>query len=75
MQFRDSHYGDVRRGERASFDEAAPAELALELYQHFVFKIREAGVACETGHFQAMTQVELVNDGPVTILLDSARTF
>lgn len=68
-------YGDVRKGRRPSFDEAAPPELARELYEHFVSKIGEAGVTCETGRFQAMMQVELVNDGPVTILLDSARTF
>jgi D-aminoacyl-tRNA deacylase len=68
-------YGDVRKGKRPSFDEAALPELALELYEHFVSKIREAGVTCETGRFQAMMQVELVNDGPVTILLDSTRAF
>jgi D-aminoacyl-tRNA deacylase len=68
-------YGDVRKGKRPSFDEAAPPQLANELYEHFVRKIRESGVTCETGRFQAMMQVELVNDGPVTILLDSKRTF
>jgi D-tyrosyl-tRNA(Tyr) deacylase len=68
-------YGDVRKGKRPSFDEAAPPELARKLYEHFVSKIREAGITCETGRFQAMMQVELVNDGPVTILLDSARKF
>ena len=68
-------YGDVRKGRRPSFDEAAPPQLANELYEHFVKKIREAGVTCETGRFQAMMQVELVNDGPVTILLDSKRAF
>ena len=68
-------YGDVRRGRRPSFDEAAPPELARELYECFVEKIREAGFTCETGRFQAMMQVELVNDGPVTILLDSTRSF
>ncbi len=68
-------YGDVRRGKRPSFDEAAPPELARELYEYFVCKIREAGFICETGGFQAMMQVELVNDGPVTILLDSKRAF
>jgi len=64
-------YGDVRKGRRPSFDEAAPPQLANELYQHFVGKIREAGFSCQTGRFQAMMKVELVNDGPVTILLDS----
>ena len=68
-------YGDVRKGKRPSFDEAAPSELARELYEYFVSKIRESGLICETGRFQATMQVELVNDGPVTILLDSARAF
>ena len=68
-------YGDVRKGKRPSFDEAAPPELARKLYEHFVSKIREAGITCKTGRFQTMMQVELVNDGPVTILLDSARNF
>jgi D-tyrosyl-tRNA(Tyr) deacylase len=66
-------YGDVRQGRRPSFDEAAPPELARELYEYFVSKIRESGITCETGRFQTMMQVELVNDGPVTILLDSKR--
>jgi D-aminoacyl-tRNA deacylase len=68
-------YGDVRKGRRPSFDEAAPPQQARELYERFVAKIREAGVTCETGRFQAVMQVELVNDGPVTILLDSKRSF
>ena len=68
-------YGDVRRGKRPSFDDAATAEPARQLYEHFVTKVRAAGLVCETGRFQAMMQVELVNDGPVTILLDSARAF
>jgi D-tyrosyl-tRNA(Tyr) deacylase len=68
-------YGDVRKGKRPSFDEAAQPKLAREHYEHFVSKIREAGLTCETGRFQAMMQVELVNDGPVTILLDSSRAF
>ena len=68
-------YGDVRRGKRPSFDEAATPEHARDLYEYFVKKVREAGFICETGRFQAMMQVELVNDGPVTILLDSSRAF
>src|SRR5437660_3634863 len=68
-------YGDVRRGKRPSFEAAAAPDLARELYEYFVGKIRESGFICETGRFQAMMQVELVNDGPVTILLDSNRTF
>ncbi len=68
-------YGDTRKGKRPSFDEAAPPQLARELYEYFVSRIRESGITCETGRFQAMMQVELVNDGPVTILLDSKRVF
>jgi D-aminoacyl-tRNA deacylase len=68
-------YGDVRRGKRPSFDAAARPELARRLYEYFVERLRAAGVRCETGRFQEMMQVELVNDGPVTILLDSDKTF
>ena len=68
-------YGDVRRGKRPSFDRAARPERANELYEYFVAKVRVAGLRCETGRFQAMMDVELVNDGPVTILLDSEKTF
>ena len=68
-------YGDVRRGKRPSFDAAAPPEQARRLYAFFVQRIQAAGLRCETGHFQEMMQVELVNDGPVTILLDSGKTF
>jgi D-tyrosyl-tRNA(Tyr) deacylase len=68
-------YGDVRRGKRPSFDQAAPPEKARQLYEYFVDKVRAAGLRCETGTFQAMMQVELVNDGPVTILLDSSKAF
>jgi D-tyrosyl-tRNA(Tyr) deacylase len=68
-------YGDVRRGKRPSFDAAAPPEPARQLYEYFVEKIRGAGLRCETGRFQEMMQVELVNEGPVTILLDSNKTF
>lgn len=68
-------YGDVRRGKRPSFDAAARPEQARHLYEYFVGRIRAAGLHCETGRFQEMMQVELVNDGPVTILLDSGKTF
>jgi D-tyrosyl-tRNA(Tyr) deacylase len=68
-------YGDVRRGKRPSFDDAAPPESARRLYELFVAHIRSAGVRCETGRFQEMMRVELVNEGPVTILMDSAKTF
>ena len=68
-------YGDVRKGRRPSFDAAARPEQAKKLYEYFVEKIRAAGLPCETGRFQAEMKVELINDGPVTILLDSARLF
>ncbi len=68
-------FGDVRRGKRPSFDAAAVPEQARRLYEYFVEKIRAAGLRCETGRFQEMMDVELVNDGPVTILLDSEKTF
>ena len=68
-------YGDVRRGKRPSFDAAAPPEQARRLYEVFVERIRAAGLRCETGRFQELMQVELVNDGPVTILLDSGKAF
>ena len=68
-------YGDVRRGKRPSFDAAAPPDKARALYEFFVEQIRRAGLNCETGRFQEMMQVELVNEGPVTILLDSAKGF
>jgi D-aminoacyl-tRNA deacylase len=68
-------YGDVRRGKRPSFDAAAPREQARRLYEFFVGSIRAAGLRCETGRFQEMMQVELVNDWPVTILLDSGKEF
>ncbi len=68
-------YGDARRGKRPSFDAAAPPEQARELYEYFVEKIRAAGLRCDTGRFQETMQVKLVNEGPVTILLDSAKAF
>jgi D-aminoacyl-tRNA deacylase len=68
-------FGDVRRGKRPSFDGAARPEEAKRLYEYFVAKIRESGIRCETGQFQAMMDVELVNQGPVTILLDSDKIF
>ncbi len=68
-------YGDVRRGKRPSFDAAAAPERARQLYEYFVERIRDVGLPCQTGRFQEMMQVELVNDGPVTILLDSTKTF
>ena len=68
-------YCDVRRGRRPSFDAAAPPEQARGLYEAFVRELRSAGMSVGTGEFQAMMQVELVNDGPVTVLVDSRRTF
>lgn len=68
-------YGDARRGRRPSFDAAAPPEKARDLYEYFVERLRRMGLRCETGKFQEMMSVELVNEGPVTILLDSAKTF
>ena len=68
-------YADVRRGNRPSFDAAALAEKARQLYEFFVEQVRAAGIVCATGRFQEMMKVELTNEGPVTILLDSAKTF
>jgi D-aminoacyl-tRNA deacylase len=68
-------YGDVRRGKRPSFDDAARPEQARAMYDQFVTRVRAAGLRCETGRFQEMMDVELVNDGPVTILLDSSKLF
>jgi len=68
-------YGDVRRGKRPSFDAAAAPEQARRLYEYFVQRVQAAGLRCETGRFQEMMQVELVNEGPVTILLDSTKAF
>lgn len=68
-------FGDVRRGKRPSFDEAARPERARALYESFITQIRQHGLICETGIFQAEMQVSLVNHGPVTILLDSTKLF
>ena len=68
-------FGDVRRGKRPSFDAAARHGQARALYEYFVERVRASGLRCETGRFQEMMEVELVNAGPVTILLDSKKTF
>ncbi len=68
-------FGDVRRGKRPSFDAAARPERARELYEYFVERVRGLGLRCETGRFQEMMEVELVNIGPVTILMDSKKAF
>jgi D-aminoacyl-tRNA deacylase len=67
--------GDARKGRRPSFDGAAPPALARTLYEELVHDLRSSGLAVETGEFQARMAIELVNDGPVTILLDSRRLF
>lgn len=64
-------YGDCRKGRRPSFDAAAPADKARQLYEYVAAKVRETGLVTETGVFQAHMEVELVNDGPVTLLLES----
>jgi D-tyrosyl-tRNA(Tyr) deacylase len=68
-------YGDVRRGLRPSWIEAAAPEVAEPMYEFFVRQVRAAVSEVATGSFRAMMQVELVNDGPVTILLDSTKLF
>ncbi len=68
-------YGDCRKGRRPSFDRAARPQTARLLYERFIHFLKERGVRVEQGVFQAMMQVELVNDGPVTLLLDSERQF
>jgi D-tyrosyl-tRNA(Tyr) deacylase len=68
-------YGDVRRGRRPSFDHAARPDEARAVYEDFVRELRAAHTPVETGEFQAMMQVELVNDGPVTVLVDSRKQF
>jgi len=67
--------GDARNGRRPSFAAAAPPEIARALYEDVVRELKTSGLRVETGEFQAMMQVALVNDGPVTILLDSRKTF
>ena len=66
-------YGDVRKGRRPSFDGAAPPDDARRLYEDFVRELRATHLPVATGEFQAMMQVELVNDGPVTLLIDSRK--
>src|SRR3569833_3527663 len=68
-------YGDVRRGKRPSFDDAARPEQAHGLYRYVVAQMRLRTLRCETGQFQATMSVSLVNEGPVTIMLDSSKLF
>ena len=62
--------GDCKKGTRPSFDKSAPPEIANELYEYFVTQIKTANVQCQTGQFGAMMEVELINDGPVTFLVE-----
>jgi D-tyrosyl-tRNA(Tyr) deacylase len=66
-------YGDARKGRRPSFDASAPADKARPLFEKFVDNLASRGIETAVGRFQAVMQVELVNDGPVTIMLDSPR--
>jgi len=68
-------YGDCRRGRRPSFGDAAPPDRAVRLYEVFIDKIRSLGLQVVTGFFQSHMSVEIINDGPVTILLDSKKLF
>ncbi|BHH84887.1 D-aminoacyl-tRNA deacylase [Desulforhopalus sp. 52FAK] len=66
-------YGDCRKGRRPGFSTAAPPQIAEPLYQQFIHEVQEKGIKVVTGTFQADMQVELINDGPVTLLLDSEK--
>jgi len=68
-------YGDTRKGRRPGYGRAAPPEIAQGLYRHFVTRVGETGLRVAEGVFRAMMEVELVNDGPVTLLLDSKGEF
>ena len=68
-------YGDCRRGRRPGFSNAAPPDLAEPLYLQFIDTIEKMGIRTATGTFGAMMEVQLINDGPVTLLLDSDKTF
>jgi D-tyrosyl-tRNA(Tyr) deacylase len=68
-------YGDARGQRRPSFIQAAPPDLAKKLYEEFCDALKQRGIAADTGIFQATMSVELVNEGPVTILVDSEKTF
>lgn len=67
--------GDARKGRRPAFDRAAPPDTARDLYEQLILRLKQDGLHVAAGQFQSHMHVELVNDGPVTILLDSRRTF
>lgn len=67
-------YGDCRKGRRPSFDQAAPPEQARALYEHFIERLKSSNIAVATGVFQAEMEIHLINDGPVTFVLDSGST-
>lgn len=68
-------YGDCRNGRRPGYSDAAPPDLAEPIYQRFIEEVLDRGISVATGRFQAEMEVELVNDGPVTLLLDSEKRF
>ena len=68
-------FGDCRKGRRPSYNDAAAPERAEELYEYFVARLKYLGITVATGRFQAMMNINLINDGPVTVLLDSRKIF
>lgn len=68
-------YGDCRKGRRPGFSDAAPPSFAEPVYRRFAEEVRKRGIAAATGRFQAAMEIELVNDGPVTLLIDSEKRF
>jgi D-tyrosyl-tRNA(Tyr) deacylase len=68
-------YGDCKKGRRPSFDQAAPPEQARTLYEYFIQRLKSSKIAVETGVFQAEMEIHLINDGPVTFILDSKRSL
>lgn len=66
-------YGDCRKGRRPSFTEAADPHLAKDLYDRFILRLKEQGIPVQTGEFQATMEVHLINDGPVTLILESRK--